>query len=358
MNKRKLVSLCLIVVFLLGISLGTLAFADKGNSGKADKSQKDVKSEEQVQDVDGEVIAKEEEGTNVKGKKGNGKTQEWKDAKSTLEALKDGFEAQKDELELKKTELEKLYEEAKLKGDEEAAKKLAEELQVAKQQMEALKGEMKSVKLDMKALIKADYTAEELQKLEATAAAITSANEGVTPIPVESIIVKGKKVKFDVPPVIKDGRILLPVRAFSEAIGASVEWNAEERKVTITKGEIEIVLYLDSVKVYVNGVEKEIDVPAKSLNGRTVVPIRFIVESLGLKVEWDSETGTAEIEDPAAEAEETEEEATADEATSEEATTTEGAAPAENTATGEASTESTDDSTVTEGTGTEEVQNP
>lgn len=54
---------------------------------------------------------------------------------------------------------------------------------------------------------------------------------------------------------------------------------------------------MGSNKVYINGVETTIDVPAQSMDNRTVVPFRFIVENLGLKVEYDEETGTIDIED-------------------------------------------------------------
>ncbi|WP_242835267.1 copper amine oxidase N-terminal domain-containing protein [Ruminiclostridium papyrosolvens] len=123
-------------------------------------------------------------------------------------------------------------------------------------------------------------------------------NKNVAVLPVENIIVKGAKVKFDTPPVIKSGRTLIPVKALSEAFGAEVKWISAERKVVITKDSTEIVLQLDNNKIYVNGVESTIDVPACSINGRTVVPIKFIVEKMGLLVKWDSDSQVVEIENP------------------------------------------------------------
>ncbi len=149
-----------------------------------------------------------------------------------------------------------------------------------------------------KAAIKATYSKDELAKLKITGDKIKKNNKNVTVLPVENIIVKGAKVKFDTPPVIKSGRTLIPVKALSEAFGAEVKWISAERKVLITKDNTEIVLQLDNNKIYVNGVESKIDVPACSINGRTVVPIKFIVEKMGLLVKWDSDSQVVEIENP------------------------------------------------------------
>ena len=114
---------------------------------------------------------------------------------------------------------------------------------------------------------------------------------------VDSVIAKGKNFKFDTPPVIKGGRTLIPVRAITEGFGANVEWNTETQQVTITKGEKVIILIIGSDTAVVNGEEIQIDSKSEILNGRTVVPLRFIIENFGLKVEWDDETETIEIEE-------------------------------------------------------------
>ncbi|AEY67103.1 copper amine oxidase N-terminal domain-containing protein [Clostridium sp. BNL1100] len=149
-----------------------------------------------------------------------------------------------------------------------------------------------------KAAIRATYSEDELAKLKLAGDKIKKNNKNVAVLPVENIIVKGAKVKFDTPPVIKSGRTLIPVKALSEAFGAEVKWISAERKVVITKDSTEIVLQLDNNKIYVNGVESTIDVPACSINGRTVVPIKFIVEKMGLLVKWDSDSQVVEIENP------------------------------------------------------------
>lgn len=218
--------------------------------------------------------------------------------KDILEQAKDDIENRKDQLETQKGTLEEQYEAAKESGDTAKAEELKKQIDQLKAQMETTKQEMKQKKEEIKAQIKATYTAEELKAIDEATAKIKKNNKNVTVLPVESIIVKGVNVKFDTPPVIKSGRTLIPVKALSQAFGAEVQWIAAERKVVITKGDKEIVLTLDSNKIYVNGVQVTLDVPATSINGRTVVPLKFIVEQLGLKVNWDGDSKDIEIEDP------------------------------------------------------------
>lgn len=116
------------------------------------------------------------------------------------------------------------------------------------------------------------------------------------------VFVKGSEIEFDVPPVIKSGRTLIPVRAVSGALGADVDWDSTSKTITITKsvygenGKV-IKINLDSDIVLVNGKEVKLDVPAQSINNRTMVPLRFIAVILEKDVEYDSETGTITIED-------------------------------------------------------------
>lgn len=109
--------------------------------------------------------------------------------------------------------------------------------------------------------------------------------------------VNGKEIKFDVPPVVKEGRTLIPVRAVMNGLGAKVEWDQATNTITITKGDITIQFILGETKVLVNGKEYTLDVPAMEISNRTFVPVRFISEILGGKVNYDKETGDIEIEE-------------------------------------------------------------
>ncbi|NPV69174.1 MAG: hypothetical protein HPY55_00830 [Firmicutes bacterium] len=111
------------------------------------------------------------------------------------------------------------------------------------------------------------------------------------------VFVNGKKPSFDVPPVIKDGRTLVPVRALVEALGATVEWQAETRTVVISKGDTVVRLQLETRTALVNEQPVELDVPPKSINGRTVIPLRFIAQALGCEVDFDNDSGTVVVGD-------------------------------------------------------------
>ncbi|NPV89205.1 MAG: hypothetical protein HPY50_00320 [Firmicutes bacterium] len=86
------------------------------------------------------------------------------------------------------------------------------------------------------------------------------------------------------------GRTMVPVRFISEVLGAEVEWRAVTRQVVIKDGNIEIVLTIDSTLVRVNGTEQGMDcAPAILPPGRTFVPLRFVSEVLGAAVDYDSD---------------------------------------------------------------------
>lgn len=101
------------------------------------------------------------------------------------------------------------------------------------------------------------------------------------------VFVKGKKVPFDVEPFITpQGRTMVPLRAIVESLGADVKWDGKLRLVTVVKGDITVVLPVGSLRASVNGVEVTLDVPAVIVGDRTMVPLRFLSESLGAKVGW------------------------------------------------------------------------
>ena len=110
-----------------------------------------------------------------------------------------------------------------------------------------------------------------------------------TEVDVEGIrvTIDGKYVDFDVLPILEDGRVLVPMRKIFEKLGAVIEWADETATVTATKGETVITLKIGDKVAHVNGEALKLDVPAKVVDGRTLVPIRFISESLGYDVSWD-----------------------------------------------------------------------
>lgn len=111
------------------------------------------------------------------------------------------------------------------------------------------------------------------------------------------IFLNGEELETDVPPVLKEGRMLVPVRAIVQALGARVQWDEDTKTAIVTKGNTVIKIKLGSDVVYVNGKAYRIDVPARSENNRIVVPVRFIAEKFNQRVEWDEDSGSVIIED-------------------------------------------------------------
>ena len=96
-----------------------------------------------------------------------------------------------------------------------------------------------------------------------------------------------KHVTFDVPPMIENDRILVPLRAILEVLGASVDWDSNTQIISAHRGNMQISLKIGDAFMYKNGEKIVLDVPAKIVADRTLVPIRAISEGLGAQVEWD-----------------------------------------------------------------------
>jgi len=114
------------------------------------------------------------------------------------------------------------------------------------------------------------------------------------------IVIKldGVKLDSDTPAVIVEGRTLVPARAIFEAMGGSVDWNNDTRQVTIFIDDTEVKLKIGSKRVTVNKEERFIDVPAMIIDSRVMVPIRFISEAVGCSVTWDAKTKAVGIVTP------------------------------------------------------------
>ena len=100
----------------------------------------------------------------------------------------------------------------------------------------------------------------------------------------------GRQLSFEVPPTIENGRTLVPLRAIFEAMGATVTWDQTTYCATAAKGDTTVVLNIGSTVPTVNGHIKQLDVPAKIVNGRTLAPLRFVGEAFGGTVHWDPNT--------------------------------------------------------------------
>ena len=101
------------------------------------------------------------------------------------------------------------------------------------------------------------------------------------------VLVDDTELQFDAQPYMENNRTLVPVRALAEKLGFTVGWDEAEQRVTLTKGDKTIALWIGSTKVMVNGKESTIDVAPTKANNRTYVPVRFVSEQLGTFVGWD-----------------------------------------------------------------------
>ena len=91
-------------------------------------------------------------------------------------------------------------------------------------------------------------------------------------------------------PIIKAGRTLVPARFIAESLGTEVGWDDATQEVTIKGPGTDIALQIGSAAYTVNGQAFEFDVPAETINDRTMLPLRAIAEALGKEVSW-KETG-------------------------------------------------------------------
>jgi len=110
-----------------------------------------------------------------------------------------------------------------------------------------------------------------------------------------NVIVNDTKLNFDVPPVVENGRTLVPLRAIFEALGADVNWDGATQSAYASTDGVDVSLTLGSDVMTVNGVSKKLDVPAKAVEGRTLVPVRAISEAFGCDVMWEGTQSTVHI---------------------------------------------------------------
>ena len=107
--------------------------------------------------------------------------------------------------------------------------------------------------------------------------------------------IDGKTVSNDVAPKIVNDRTMLPIRFIAEALGAKVDWIEESQTVKITAENIDISLVIGEDFATVNGEKIDLDSPSFIENDRTYLPIRFVSEKLGADVKWDDATQTITI---------------------------------------------------------------
>lgn len=117
------------------------------------------------------------------------------------------------------------------------------------------------------------------------------ANDNIT------VELNGEEIYFDQPPIIQNGRTLVPMRAIFEAMGCDVVWHDNLKQIVVWKND-EMIMNLEigrqTMSLFDLG-KRELDVPPQIINGRTLVPLRAISESMGATVNWNDSTKTVNI---------------------------------------------------------------
>jgi len=102
------------------------------------------------------------------------------------------------------------------------------------------------------------------------------------------VILDDNILQFDTPPVIEQGITLVPLRKIFESLGAKVSWDAATETITASKESTTVSLTVGKKDALVNSKKVALAVPPKVVEGRTLVPLRFISESMGATVDWDN----------------------------------------------------------------------
>lgn len=109
---------------------------------------------------------------------------------------------------------------------------------------------------------------------------IATAEEPIT------VTVNGSRLLFDTDPVTESDRTLVPLRVIFESLGATVRWEDATQTAVAVKGDTEIRISVDNTEMLKNGEVVVLDVPARLIDDRTLVPVRAVSECLNAQVDW------------------------------------------------------------------------
>lgn len=112
------------------------------------------------------------------------------------------------------------------------------------------------------------------------------------------VIIEGKPVLFESPPLIEEGTTLVPFRPVFEALGLTVSWDGDTQTVTGKSDNLLVRLQIGNVNAERNGTASVLPLAPRLINNNTYVPLRFIGEATGRLVKWDQEKLTVTIDAP------------------------------------------------------------
>ncbi|MGE5453931.1 MAG: stalk domain-containing protein [Methylocystaceae bacterium] len=118
--------------------------------------------------------------------------------------------------------------------------------------------------------------------------------------PAITITVDSKLVKTEVSPIIRSGRTMVPLRAVGEALHLQVGWNPVNQTINLTGTGLNLILTIGNQNALLNNGPLQMEVPPFIVNGRTMVPLRFISEAIGCEVNWNEGKQLVAINSPPA----------------------------------------------------------
>jgi len=112
------------------------------------------------------------------------------------------------------------------------------------------------------------------------------------------VLLDGEVLQFDVQPTTIDGRTMVPMRVIFEALGAEIEWNERTGAILAIRDDFFVRTVVGSRYIEVSGIGTRMDVAPITIDGRTLVPLRFVSEAFGADVYWDSNMRVIYITSP------------------------------------------------------------
>ncbi|WP_051188580.1 copper amine oxidase N-terminal domain-containing protein [Proteocatella sphenisci] len=100
------------------------------------------------------------------------------------------------------------------------------------------------------------------------------------------VFYNGNELEFDYRPQAINGRIMVPVSGIFKHLGINVSWDSATKTVNAWNNETNISFVIGSKTAMVDNQERYLDVPAMAINGKTMVPVRFLSESMGYNIVW------------------------------------------------------------------------
>lgn len=105
--------------------------------------------------------------------------------------------------------------------------------------------------------------------------------------PAVAVYLDGNRLQTEIEPRMVNGSVLVPMRSLFEAQGATLSWDGATKTVTAEKAETRLIYRIGDSTADLNGQAMELTVPGQITEGYTLVPLRFVSESLGSRVDWD-----------------------------------------------------------------------